>query len=458
MTSPSAFYNAGHTFDLPKCHPNTRVVILERLKNWLVGNVEPNASVLWLNGAAGSGKSCIARSVAEWCQEQNLLLASFFFFRSDSSRNSVKHFIPTLAYNITQTVPGARPIIDDALRSDPHIFAKTIDIQMLHLVFEPLAHPAPHMFSGASNFQATQLTPEIHSSPVSSLPYVFIVDGLDECLDQAEQKAIIRLFASVLERNIGWKILIASRSEQAIRSSFDAFVPRDLSTRIALSNEYDSDEDIQRFLNDKFAEIKTTHFRKAFIPVEWPSPFHIDQLVRKSSGQFIYAATVIRYISSDYESPVDRLRSVLDNGRIPISKFGISDSRDLPFTELDTLYAQILQTASERLRVDNLKTVPLVAALSILLGTHNDFLDEFHESPADAFSKVLRLDIDIVSLILAELSSILSIQRSCIVVYHASLEDYLFDRSRSGFFWVDECQVWTDLFFYWLSATELHFR
>src|SRR6266545_1939046 len=156
MISPSAFYNAGHSFDFPKCHPNTRVAILERLKNWLVGNVEPNASILWLNGAAGSGKSCRARSVAEWCQQQNLLLASFFFFRSDSSRNSVKCFIPTLAYNITQTVPGTRSIIDDALRSDPHIFAKTIDTQMRHLVFEPLGHPAPHMFSAASNFQTAQ--------------------------------------------------------------------------------------------------------------------------------------------------------------------------------------------------------------------------------------------------------------------------------------------------------------
>src|SRR6266545_3713438 len=183
MISPSAFYNAGHTFDIPKCHPNTRVAILERLKNWLVGNVEPNASILWLNGAAGCGKSCIARSVAEWCQEQNLLLASFFFFRSDSSRNCVKRFIPTLAYNITQTVPGARSIIDDALLSDPHVFSKTIDIQIHRLVLEPLGRLSSHT-PPAPGFQEC-------SSPMSGIPYVFIVDGLDECVDQAEQKAII---------------------------------------------------------------------------------------------------------------------------------------------------------------------------------------------------------------------------------------------------------------------------
>src|SRR6266545_6285175 len=179
MISPSAFYNAGHTFDIPKCHPNTRVAILDRLKNWLVGNAEPNTSILWLNGAAGSGKSCIARSVAEWCQEQDLLLASFFFLRSDSARNNVKHFVPTLAYNITQSVPDARIFMDEALLSDPHIFSKTIDIQMLRLVFEPLARLALHKFS--ANFHAAQV---MRSSSMSGLPYVFIIDGLDECLDQ----------------------------------------------------------------------------------------------------------------------------------------------------------------------------------------------------------------------------------------------------------------------------------
>ena len=76
-------------------------------------------------------------------------------------------------------------------------------------------------------------------------------------------------------------------------------------------------------------------------------------------------------------------------------------------------------TASGRFWVDNLQTVPLTVALCILLGEDHEFL-VLHESPADAFSKILRLDIDVVSLILAELSSILSVQ-PYIAVYHTSL-------------------------------------
>jgi len=446
MISPSAFYNAGHTFDFPKCHPNTRVAILERLKNWLVGNVDPNASILWLYGAAGSGKSCISRSVAEWCQEQGLLLASFFFFRSDSSRNSVKLFIPTLAYNVTQTVPGARSIIDHALCSDPHIFSKTIDIQMHHLLFGPLTRLALHMSSVTSNPPAPQYMPETHFSPTIGLPYVFIIDGLDECLDQAEQRAIIRLFTSILPKNVGWKILIASRPEQAIRTSFDAFVPMSLSSRIALSNEYDSDEDIRRFFHDKFVEIKATHFRKDFIPVEWPCPFHIAQLVRKSSGQFIYAATVIRYVSFDYDSPVDRLRSILDNGSMIHRTPG-----EHPFFDLDSLYMHILQMASERLA--SVENVSLITALSILFHDILFFIHYLWETPKEMFCSILHLDNEHVDSILAELSSIISLSKDKIVPYHASLGDFLFDRSRAGSFWVDKALLLSDIACYCVSLS-----
>ena len=449
MTSPSAFYNAGHSFDFPKCHPNTCVAILDRLKNWTLGNQEPNASILWLYGAAGAGKSCIARSLAEWCDEQRLLLASFFFFRSDPSRNSVQHFIPTLAYNVAQNVPQVRSSIEQSIYSDPHIFSKALDVQMLRLVLEPLTRNIWEPVYAASNVHRQKFT------SIATYPRVVIIDGLDECL-QSEQKNIIHLFSSILDRNLGWKILVASRPEQAIRTSIDRFVPIDRSARIALSDEYKSTADITRFLEDKFVDIKHTHIWKSFIPSDWPPREDIDKLVRKSSGQFIYAATVIRYVCSDYNSPVDRLRSVLDSGRTLISRSGISDSLELPFAELDTLYAQILQTASGRFRVHNPQTVPLMVALCILPGEDHEFL-VLHQSPADAFSKILRLDIDVVSLILAELSSILSVQPWHIAVYHASLGDYLFDRSRSGSFWVDETQLWTDLFCYGLSTPGLYF-
>ena len=43
--------------------------------------------ILWLTGAAGAGKSAIAQSIIELCLVQGLIIASFFFNRSDSTRN-----------------------------------------------------------------------------------------------------------------------------------------------------------------------------------------------------------------------------------------------------------------------------------------------------------------------------------------------------------------------------------
>ena len=136
--APSAFYNAGHDFDLPKCHPNTRLAVLRRIKDWTLDRRDSEASLMWMYGAAGAGKSSIARSFAEWCQEGKTLLASFFF-RSDPLRNNIKRFIATLAYDIIQSIPDSRPFIEQAIESDPHIFSRSLDAQILYLIPKPLS-------------------------------------------------------------------------------------------------------------------------------------------------------------------------------------------------------------------------------------------------------------------------------------------------------------------------------
>ena len=334
MTSPSAFYNTENS---SKCHPKTQGAILDQLKNWILGNVEPNTSILWLAGLPGSGKSCIARSIAEWCKQQQLLLASFFFLRTDPSRNSTKHFISSLAYTITRTVPDSRPYIEQAIRSDPHVFSGTIDIQMDSLVVDPLYH---QYGSESSDPGIKPLTLEGSTPPKfnNHLPHVFVIDGLDECGRSEEQRDIIRLFAATLKKNLGWKILITSRTDPTIQASFDRFVPSGLSTHTTLSN---SNADIRWFLEDAFAERKGRHAWSYSIPADWPSRADIDKLVSRSFGLFIYAATVIKYVfSSDFDNPVDRLQSILDHDvrRCDVSH---SSSPDLNIA----VYVNILQTS-----------------------------------------------------------------------------------------------------------------
>jgi hypothetical protein len=55
------------------------------------------------------------------------------------------------------------------------------------------------------------------------------------------------------------------------------------------------------------------------LDVVWPTPDALDRLVAKSSGIFIYATTVIRFVDDEYCHPNDQLESVLalDRRRLP---------------------------------------------------------------------------------------------------------------------------------------------
>ncbi|KDR76677.1 hypothetical protein GALMADRAFT_21178, partial [Galerina marginata CBS 339.88] len=72
-------HNSSERFDPPKCYPNTRLAVLAKLMDWIIGKVGWEGYFMWLYGPAGAGKSAIAQTIAEMCQSNNTLLASFFF-------------------------------------------------------------------------------------------------------------------------------------------------------------------------------------------------------------------------------------------------------------------------------------------------------------------------------------------------------------------------------------------
>ncbi|KAF9539661.1 hypothetical protein CPC08DRAFT_592136, partial [Agrocybe pediades] len=174
-----ALHDSGASFDKPKCHPRTRTKILEIIMRWIVGEDEDTQGgkqFLWLNGAAGCGKSAIAQSTIESCIEQGLLLASFFFSRSDPTRNHAGSLVATLAYQLYCAFPQTEVQTDilSAIQKDPFIFKKTLQQQFTALIIQPLA-------TYFSKGQSTQ----------DRLSFLIVIDGLDECTDRTAQKAIL---------------------------------------------------------------------------------------------------------------------------------------------------------------------------------------------------------------------------------------------------------------------------
>ncbi|KAF5370185.1 hypothetical protein D9757_010632 [Collybiopsis confluens] len=100
---------------------------------------------------------------------------------------------------------------------------------------------------------------------------------------------------------------------------------------------YQVSQDIRVFLIDGFSDILIRHSDlMQHVPHPWPTSDQIEYFVQKSSGQFIYASTVLRYIDTDGDVPADRLDIVLG------LRARDDEDKEQPFAELDALYLQIL--------------------------------------------------------------------------------------------------------------------
>ncbi|KAF8988265.1 hypothetical protein BDQ17DRAFT_1257811, partial [Cyathus striatus] len=132
------------------------------------------------------------------------------------------------------------------------------------------------------------------------IPHLIIIDGLDECSKPIIQARIINMLASALSHSdIHIQCFIASRPELEIRNVFNYTFVSEISTQLDLDNKYDPEKDIKTYLLSGFAAIRREHIIGSWglsEEINWPSKEVIWTLVQRSSKQFIYALTVIKYV------------------------------------------------------------------------------------------------------------------------------------------------------------------
>ena len=406
--SPNAFYDSDNRPDPPKCHPKTRVAVINKIIDWASGMIDTNAFMLWLYGPAGAGKTAIARKVAELFAEHGLLLASFLFFRSDPKRNTMKPLVANIAYRVASVIPGAREPINTIIEADPLILSYSVEMQLSKLVFEPL-----RLLVDQGYFLDRQFPPLI------------VIDGLDECLDKDSQTNLVQLLSSSVARyQLPLKFLIVSRPEFHIKSAIAIAGEQSIVSHLELNNDFLPDDDIRCFLTDKFREIKTCHPFCSGIPSFWPSKQQMDTLICKASGQFIYASLAVRFINATCNSPMRQLDIVLEL-RPPINN-------DLPFAELDTLYTYILTCT---------KSLDLVLRILGLYDVATNLCDHDYESPVEFVEFMLGLEDGDVCIYLSPLNSLLEVQElnghPFILFHHSSFMDFLHSAERSGDYYID---------------------
>ena len=389
--SEDAFYDSRARFPPPRCHPGTRVRVLKTITDW-INDPDPPQRIFWLSGPAGTGKSAIAQTIAEHCESTHLA-ASFFFQRNTKDRGVLDRLFLTLAWQLATSIPNLRPYLESTLKAERSIHAKSINVQFNRLfmkVFELLLRDEPG------------LRPE---------KYLVIVNALDECDSDQDQKTFLTLIENELaSRRIPLRFLISSRPEPHIQETFNMDTMKRITRVLVLDKAFEPNDDIRKYLEDEFSRIFTGR------RISLSLADIINRLVSEASGQFIYASTIIKYVDNQDHNIQKQLEIILKHRRAnPTS----------PYTPLDQLYIQILS------QQPNVRLLRDVFVLVIALGRVD----------VEFVCRRLRVRKEDLEPGLRRMHSILNISDVAIEAYHLSLRDFFQDKKRAGKYYIHPVRV-----------------
>ncbi|XP_006463820.1 hypothetical protein AGABI2DRAFT_225746, partial [Agaricus bisporus var. bisporus H97] len=297
----------------PRCHPETRLRIRNRLRKWLFSD-HNEWKMLWVRGSAGTGKSAVAQSFGDSSVEAKRHGASYFFSRI-AGRNKLETLVPTVVYQLAVTIPEYRSLIEHHLANNPLLLHNSPPVQFRQLIVDPF----------------TTLQRERAREPI-----VIILDGLDECEGQKAQWEILEMITNAIRKSpdLPLRWLIFSRPEAHLKNVFSRYVE---CRREELIIDAECRENVEQYVKDQLIEIKITY--KDMIPVDWPSEDKLLELLDAISGLFVLASTCLNYIGDPEEAdPQSQLDSLLTY---------MCRSQDIvfgnPLASLDLLYSQILE-------------------------------------------------------------------------------------------------------------------
>ncbi|KAG8872996.1 hypothetical protein FRB97_007128, partial [Tulasnella sp. 331] len=290
----------------PPCLAGTRESVLDRIARWIEGPADSSSHCFWLVGAAGTGKSSVAASVARREKKSRRLGAGFYFTRDEQERN--RRAMMVVARQLANW--GDRRLraeIASAIREEPDMTQMTPEEQFQNLIQTPL---------------------ETLESTSSVL--IIILDALDECDDQYAT-LLLRLVGKGLARLPAQvKIFITSRGEPHLQQFYTSEPMRSHVEIHSLGEEKRElvDKDINAYFRERLPELVGKWVANAS---EWPGEERLRVLVLLAQGLFIWATTVGGILGDvNFRDPEKQLESILSMDRK---------------THLDDIYAKVLERA-----------------------------------------------------------------------------------------------------------------
>ncbi|KAF9454280.1 hypothetical protein P691DRAFT_770717 [Macrolepiota fuliginosa MF-IS2] len=404
-TIPGAAFDDSDRDPPPRCHPDTRLAILQRAQNFFT-NHQRNKNILWLVGPAGVGKSAIMQSLAENVSSStpsNIILGSLFF--SVNGRDDGSKTFTTFAYQIAVHNSLYRRFVQNEVANDPKLLRKSLPTQFRKLIIEPF-------IGGAFD--------ESHRR------YLILIDGLDECNGNETQRQIVDLISSFCTAPFVW--IISSRPEPHITSFFTGAVALACEKEEIVIDSDEAREDVERYLRDELGKLRPKY---PALPskAQWPREGDFIKLSAGANGLFAFASTAVRFIddpeSGDPESRLVEILEVIDN---ILSQPRDNDAH--PMAKLDALYSRILSRVPIRTLLTT-KKVLLGIDMTSTPNTDNHFA---------YLCNWLGLASNIAYGALYQLHSVLDIPPQDdahikpLKYFHKSFRDYFFNFDRSGMF------------------------
>ena len=377
--------------DRQGCLKGTRKDVLWVIEDWLKG--ERNQRVFWLSGLAGTGKSTIAQTVAETAFADGKLGASFFCSRDFQDRSNLRPIFPTLAFQLAYQYPGFREELVQVLKTRPDVRRESLSSQMEKLVVGPLK--------------------------ASGIPTLIIIDALDECKDDEPASAILSVLSRYVDGIPNVKFFITGRPEPRIRSGFRLESLRPVTEVLKLHEVKPEvvDSDIRLFFRVQLSNLAKNR-SDIDLTEDWPASSDIEILCKKAAGFFLYASTVVKFVVSRDDNPVESLTLItsLPQSTVEEGKSGV-----------DQLYTKILQQAFRDVHTDEHQQYLYFRAV---VGT---ILLIFNPLSIRGLSELLGYGTHHIRSTTRPLHSLLLVPDSAedpIHIFHKSFPDFLLDPSR----------------------------
>ncbi|KAM0228772.1 hypothetical protein ACHAPO_010522 [Fusarium lateritium] len=318
---PTARFDNKEVREAPRCHEHTRASIIEKIETW-IDDAQPQETTMWIGAPAGTGKSTLARTIAERCESRGILAATYFFRRGaeDSHRNGTARLLPTISNQLAMNIPRFQASLRNSLErshtNDEDAHQRGLDIQFNVLIHNPLS--------------ALSLN--------RGKPRVIVIDAIDECDEATNISQVIQQVSTMKGPAGGWvRFIFTSREAHYIREIFQSIPHHPIS--LHQESIAETKEDIRAYLTSSFAKIKDAKR----IEGEWPQNDDISFVVERATTPtplFIYASTLLRYIHNEkrtlntvkrfgnWITQCETQQSQLGGLYTPILKDGLLDNAD----------------------------------------------------------------------------------------------------------------------------------